>query len=147
MRKPALARLLALSLGACAASIAFAQSAASTAPLRPDFGKREFENNCAACHGANGRGQGPLTDMLRKSPPDLTQLARRNQGVLPVSRLYEVIEGSTIAAHGSRDMPVWGHDYKLQAAEYYGELPYDPEAYVRARVLALIDYLGRLQAK
>ena len=34
-----------------------------------------------------------------------------------------------------------------QAAEHYGDAPYDPEAYVRGRVFALIDYVARLQAR
>lgn len=35
-------------------------------------------------------------------------------------------------------------------AEHYGRLDamgYDPDAYVRFRILSLIDYLSRLQAK
>lgn len=44
-------------------------------------------------------------------------------------------------------MPVWGYQFRVQAGEYYGEVPYDPEVYVRTRVLALIDYISRLQAK
>ena len=49
--------------------------------------------------------------------------------------------------HGTRDMPIWGRDYKIKAAEYYMEAPYDPDAYVRARILALLEYINRLQAK
>jgi hypothetical protein len=45
-----------------------------------------------------------------------------------------------VAGHGTREMPVWG--------EYYWELPYVfSEAYVRARVLAVIEYIYRLQDK
>ena len=112
-----------------------------------DFGKREFMSNCASCHGPGGKGDGPLTDLLTKSPPDLTRLAARNGGVLPIARLYEVIDGTGVASHGSRDMPVWGLDYKTQAAEHYMEAPYDPEAYTRGRILALLEYINRLQAK
>lgn len=112
-----------------------------------DSGKREFEANCASCHGVSGKGNGPITDLLKKSPPDLTLLARNNGGVLPVARLYDVIDGAGIQAHGSRDMPVWGREYRVQAGEYYGEVPYDPEAYVRGRILVLIDYLNRIQEK
>lgn len=112
-----------------------------------DAGKREFEANCASCHGVSGKGNGPVSDLLKKSPPDLTLLAKNNGGVLPVSRLYDVIEGAGVQAHGSRDMPVWGKEYRLQAGERYGEVPYDPEAYVRGRILMLIDYLNRIQVK
>lgn len=71
-----------------------------------DAGKREFEANCASCHGASGKGNGPVSDLLKKSAPDLTLLAKNNGGVLPVARLYDVIEGAGVPAHGSRDMPV-----------------------------------------
>ncbi len=122
----------------------------STEPPRalgPAFGQREFESNCASCHGMNGRGGGPLTGFLTKSPPDLTQLAQRNGGVFPITRAYEVIEGGAVPAHGSREMPVWGQDYRIQAATYFMELPYDPEFYVRSRILALVEYLSRLQSR
>lgn len=120
---------------------------AQTKGEKIDAGKREFEAKCASCHGVSGKGNGPITDLLKKSPPDLTLLAKNNNGVLPVARLYDVIEGGDVQAHGGRDMPVWGRDYRIQAGEYYGEVPYDPEAYVRGRILMLIDYLNRIQAK
>lgn len=138
--------LLKLATGVVCATVigsAFAQAKTD----RADFGKREFESNCASCHGTSGKGNGPITDLLKKSPPDLTTLAKRNGGVFPMARLYEVIDGSGVPAHGTRDMPVWGRDYRIQAAEYYMDAPYDPEAYVRARILALLEYINRLQVK
>jgi mono/diheme cytochrome c family protein len=131
-----------------AASTAVAGAAlAQTRPEKVDFGKREFEANCAACHGVGGKGNGPITDLLKKSPPDLTVLARKNGGVFPMARLYDVIEGADVPAHGGREMPVWGRDYRVKAAEYYVDVPYDSEAYVRARILALLEYLNRMQVK
>jgi mono/diheme cytochrome c family protein len=112
-----------------------------------DLGKREFESNCASCHGLSGKGGGYAVEWLRKSPTDLTTLTKRNGGVFPVSRMYESIEGGNVASHGSRDMPVWGQDYRTKAAEYYVDVPYDPETYVRSRILALMEYINRLQEK
>lgn len=132
--------------GIAVASIAATASAQSKGD-RVDFGKREFEANCASCHGTSGKGSGPIADLLKKSPPDLTQLAKKNNGVFPIERLYRVIDGSEVPSHGSRDMPVWGRDYKIQAAEHYMDVPYDPEVYVRTRILSLLEYLNRLQAK
>lgn len=114
---------------------------------RPDVGKREFETRCASCHGVTGKGNGPVTDLLRRSPPDLTQLARSNGGILPMERLYQSIIGDAVAAHGSRDMPVWGMVYRTEAASYYGDVPYDADGYVRTRVLSLLEYISRLQAR
>ncbi|MFM1992015.1 MAG: hypothetical protein RJA99_4972 [Pseudomonadota bacterium] len=122
--------------------------AQSRAPQPRDLGRSEFESNCASCHGVQGKGDGVLRPWLTRSAPDLTALARNNGGVLPVARIYAVIEGTEQPSpHGTRDMPAWGFEYRTRAAEHYGEAPYDPEAYVRARVLALIDYLARLQAR
>lgn len=113
-----------------------------------DLGKREYDSKCASCHGAQGKGDGPNVPWLTRSPPDLTNLAKNNGGVLPVERMYEVIDGrQQVAGHGSRDMPVWGREYRIEAGEYYQDFPYDPVLYVRARILALIEYIYRLQAK
>jgi hypothetical protein len=59
-----------------------------------------------------------------------------------------VIDGrELIKIHGSRDMPIWGTRYSINAAEHYVDVPYDQEAYVRSRILILIDYLYRVQQK
>jgi mono/diheme cytochrome c family protein len=113
-----------------------------------DFGKREYTSNCATCHGVTGKGDGPYVEYLKKKPSDLTVLAKANKGVFPFQRTYDIIEGrQDVAAHGTRDMPIWGSDYRVTAAGHYIDVPYDAEAYVRTRIMALIDYIGRLQAK
>jgi mono/diheme cytochrome c family protein len=135
-------RILWLAVLAGACSIAAAQQTAQ----RLDIGKREFDNNCAVCHGRDAKGAGPYADLLKRSPPDLTTMSRRNAGVFPLSQAYDVIEGAG-PGHGGRDMPIWGQDYSIKAAEYYIDMPYDSQAYVRSRILALAEYLSRLQAK
>ena len=113
-----------------------------------DLGKREYDANCASCHGPKGMGDGPTRPYLTKSPTNLTTLAHDNKGVLPVNRLYESIDGSlTVPGHGTRDMPTWGNQYRLRAAEYYGDMDYNADAFVRVKILALIEYISRLQAK
>lgn len=126
---------------ALVSSVTYAQ------PAKVDLGKKEFQENCVNCHGTNGKGYGPYVELLRRSPPDLTQLAKKNGGILPVNRMYETIEGANVPSHGSRDMPIWGNDYRIRAAEYYRDVDYNPEAYVRARILALIEYIDRLQER
>lgn len=118
---------------------------------RPDIGKIEYDNKCAVCHGMTAKGDGGVIDLLKKAPPDLTQLSKMNGGVFPFDRVYAVIDGREfVAGHGDRDMPIWGRSYKAEgapAAEYFYDVPYNMEMYVRARILALIDYLNRLQVK
>lgn len=115
---------------------------------RTDFGKREYDANCAGCHGAKGKGDGIYKPYLTKSPPDLTVLAKNNKGVFPYERITAVIDGrQNVPGHGSQDMPIWGADYLAKSAGDYMDVPYDPELYVRSRILALTEYIERLQAK
>lgn len=120
----------------------------------PDFGQREFATNCATCHGLDAKGRGPVAGFLTKNPPDLTLLARLNGGVFPMDRVYRTIDGRDLpqgaqaaGPHGSREMPIWGRDYGMRDAEYYGDTPYDSEAMVRGRILALLEYLNRVQVR
>lgn len=139
------------SLAAAALSVflstALAQTPTESQRIPRDFGKIEFQSTCASCRGVGGKGNGPLVSLLRQSPPDLTLLAKNNQGVFPMNRLYEVIDGEGVPAHGSRDMPVWGPAYRLMDAEYYFDTEYDSKALIRARVLALLEYLNKLQVR
>lgn len=87
--------------------------------------------------------------MLRVSATDLTQLARKNQGILPVTRMYDVIQGEGVPSHGSRDMPIWGRTYLVEDAQRLIEARgnYDAAAMVRGRILMLIEYINRLQVR
>lgn len=134
-----------------ASRVALASLVASTAwaqMAKLDFGKREYDSNCASCHGAKGMGDGPYKPWLTKSPPDLTVLAKENRGVFPYQRVYDIIDGRRpVAGHGPSDMPVWGADYLAKARADYTDVAYDAEAYVRTRIVALIEYLYRLQGR
>ncbi len=136
-----------LQRGSLALVIACSGAAAWAQPAVFDPGKQEFADNCASCHGVDGKGNGPLGELLRKSPPDLTQLAKKNQGVLPINRLYAVIDGAGVPSHGSRDMPVWGREYQIDNAQQMREARghYDSAGLVRARILVLLEYISRIQ--
>jgi mono/diheme cytochrome c family protein len=121
-------------------------TATALAQAKLDLGKPEFETKCAVCHGLDGKGKGPYAEQLKNPLPDLTQLARKNGGVFPVSRTYETIEGAG-KGHGTRDMPVWGMDYTIQAAEALPDMPYNQAVYVRTRIMSLLEYLNQLQVK
>jgi mono/diheme cytochrome c family protein len=115
-----------------------------------DVGRAEYRSSCAACHGIDGKGKGSITAELKVAPPDLTGLAKQNGGVFPLSSVYEVIDGrKVIIAHGTRDMPVWGWRFSPtqleQSLRHYTQI--DPEYFVRMRILAVIDYLNRIQEK
>lgn len=116
-----------------------------------DAGKREYLNRCAVCHGPSGKGDGGALDILKVAPADLTMLSKKNGGIFPFDRVYAVIDGrQMMKGHGTRDMPIWGRELSMEGAkadEYFAGMPYDMEMYVRSRILALIDYLNRIQAR
>lgn len=134
--------LIAMSLALCSGAVLAQQ------PLT-DLGKLEYDTNCAVCHGPGGKGDGSLQPYLRVSATDLTQIAKKNQGILPVARMYDVIDGAGVPIHGTRDMPIWGRTYQVENAQNLKEARgnYDAQALVRARILTLIEYINRLQAR
>jgi mono/diheme cytochrome c family protein len=136
------ATLVAVSLALCSGAVLAQQQ-------KTDLGKLEYDTNCAICHGPGGKGDGSLRDLLRVSATDLTQLARKNQGILPVTRMYDVIQGEGVPSHGSRDMPIWGRTYLVEDAQRLIEARgnYDAAALVRGRILMLIEYINRLQVR
>jgi mono/diheme cytochrome c family protein len=68
-----------------------------------------YHTHCASCHGMSGRGDGMVGAALRTPPPDLTAIARKNDGVFPEGAVMEFIDGTRdVVAHGPRAMPVWG---------------------------------------
>jgi mono/diheme cytochrome c family protein len=122
-----------------------------------DIGKSEFQSSCASCHGMDGKGTGPVAEQLKAPPSDLTILARKNNGVFPTNAVYEAISGSkTVPAHGTREMPIWGERFNpIVNLPHYVDPSYwkmagpqqSPEVVVRTRILAVIDYLNRIQQK
>ncbi|MBL8582362.1 MAG: c-type cytochrome [Rhizobiaceae bacterium] len=130
-------RLMAMvAVGVCAAVGAKAQEMT--------YGQVEFMNSCAVCHGQSGRGDGPMADELQKRPADLTRLAERNGGEFPSLNVYSTIDGRyVIAAHGTRDMPIWGRAFREEDRETYG--PDEGEAVSSLRVEQLTRYIETLQ--
>jgi mono/diheme cytochrome c family protein len=124
-----------------------------------DAGKIEYSSGCSVCHGTDGKGAGPLAAELKTKPANLTMLAKRNGGVFPLNTVYETIDGRRpIASHGTREMPVWGQRFApspLSTTQTFIPKPTDspvlmtsdPEIVIRLRILAVIDYLSRMQEK
>ncbi len=101
------------------------------------IGQAAFMRYCALCHGLDGRGLGPLAEALSKHPPDLTQLAKNNEGKFPASRVTETIEKGGTAGHGSMRVLEW--------SKYFGEKLGDTE--VAPMILDLTLYIEGLQEK
>ena len=106
--------------------------------------RREYLNSCAVCHGTEGKGDGPLGDVLMKRPADLTQLRKQNGGEFPYWRVFAVIDGRyTVSGHGERDMPVWGRQFLEGDAKVYG--PNGGEIVTTERIHELAGYVQSLQ--
>ena len=115
-----------------------AGSSAQASAQNNDVGKTQYQSSCGSCHGIGGKGDGPVSKELKTPPADLTVLAKNNNGVFPYDRVYQMIDGrnTSIAAHGTREMPVWGYRFG------------PPEAFrFKKRILAVIDYLKTIQEK
>jgi mono/diheme cytochrome c family protein len=124
-------------------------SANALAAEKLDIGKDEYDSACAVCHGRTGKGDGPLKLQLVNRMPDLTVLAKNNNGIFPFDRVYQIIDGrQEVKSHGPREMPVWGRAFNNQTSIYFENYPpQDTESAARSRILALVEYLYRLQAK
>lgn len=122
-----------------------------------DVGKAEFLASCASCHGMDGKGKGPVSAVLKVPPADLTILAKHNNGVFPIDAVFETIDGrKEISAHGTHEMPIWGERFNpVKGLPHSVDPTYDAldpsrdlrEVVVRTRILAVIDYLNRIQQK
>jgi mono/diheme cytochrome c family protein len=101
-------------------------------------GEELFKEYCAVCHGHDARGGGPAADALKKTPADLTQLSRKNGGKFPELRVLDYIQGQgVVAAHGSRDMPIWGTIFSRLTSKSSAQM----------RINSMIKYIEQIQAK
>lgn len=93
---------------ALAALIALCTLPTLTQAQDSDMGMEIYRTYCAACHGLNAHGDGPMAPLLVLQPPDLGLITARNGGIFPVARVVMRIDGrAPLASHGSQ-MPVYG---------------------------------------
>ena len=110
-------------------------------PMRPVDGATIFRNNCAACHGLEGRGDGPVSKTLKRSVPDLTRLSQRNGGAFPAIHVRTAITfgaDDLLPTHGSKTMPIWGPTFH--------EIEFDQDL-GNVRLENITKYLESIQRK
>jgi mono/diheme cytochrome c family protein len=107
---------------------------------RPRTGQQLYTVYCAACHGADGKGNGPAAPALRAQVPDLTTLSQRAGGKFPLLKVEQSIDGEEglPVAHGTREMPVY---YEL-----FESIRRDTP-FVVQRIDLLTGYIKSLQQK
>ena len=133
-----------LTLALLAASSAATSAGDDEAPAAA----RDFRSYCAPCHGLDGKGGGPVAVVLKTAPADLTLIRQRHGGTFPFEAIYVTVEGTDMpAAHGSREMPVWGMWFTGQAVGeglLLKEAKPAAEA-ARKRIQALVRYIETIQ--
>ena len=109
-------------------------------PVDHQSGAYLFRVFCISCHGETGHGDGPVADLLKQPPGDLTRLARGEGGIFPRERVIRKIDGRlTVPAHGPSEMPIWGDALKITEGR--------DERIVRQRIEAITSHLESIQVK
>jgi len=132
---------------------------ASVRAQEAETGRAIYLENCAACHGADGRGGGARGSRLEARPADLTLLARRNGGAFSSSAVYAAIDGrKTLRAHRDNGMPIWGcrqdppadartKSSRQKSFNSFFDLPCGSGPVIRERIRAAVHYLSLIQEK
>lgn len=112
-------------------------------PVASD-GRALFQQNCAVCHGADGKGDGPMARGMVRPPQNLTLIAVRNGDVFPRARVLSTIDGYARSDLSGPGMPEFG-------ALLSGDLiPYDTGDGIQTptprKLVALVEYLETIQA-
>lgn len=137
-------KLLATGVLVLSLCVACATGGTSERNAQQTSGGEMYVQLCASCHGAAGRGDGPVALLIKTGVPDLTRIAVRNGGVFPAADVARTIDGRwDRRAHGTRDMPVWGRRL------YYSAKPEDSaeRARVDARIDELVSHLRSIQVE
>ena len=123
-----------------------------------DQGRTEFLSKCAACHGADAKGAGPMASKLKRKPADWTALAKNNNDVFPTDAIAAIVDGRGAISHRRLEMPIWGcrqgpppgprrKAYQPKPIESLLDMPCDPEEVIKKRIRAVVEYLGQIQEK
>ena len=131
-------------LGALAICIVTGNASAQS---KPSSARKDFVLLCGDCHGVDGKGNGPATQVIPGiAPADLTLLSKEHGGQFPRQEVSDIIDGrKRLPNHydPDTDMPLWGLTFQLEGREFSAE----SEAKVKARIAALVDYIEGIQQK
>ena len=128
-----------------------------------DAGKAEDPAPVARRATAPMEREGPLSSKLKAKPADLTTFAKNNNGVFPLSAVYEAIDGRPPTRLHLRFTPIWGCRHTPSSVsptrtkrkvyrqpdryESHLDLSCDPEDVIGNCVLSVVEYLRRIQEK
>jgi mono/diheme cytochrome c family protein len=109
----------------------------------PMPGKVLFQDNCIACHGASGQGNGPLAAGLTTPPADLTKIAARRGGVWPELEIMSILDGYSRSTLPREDMPVFENFLDDDMVEF--DTGNGVSMLVPRKLVAIAEYLETLQ--
>jgi len=135
-RRASLVAVAASCLALAGAALAF-----EAVTLEDYSGAELFDRFCAACHGPEAHGDGPVAATLNVAVPDLTTIGTR-YGEFPAMLIRDVIDGRGIdkRAHGTRTMPVWGYEFWVEDG---GDV--NAQRAVRDAINKLVEHLRSIQ--
>ncbi|MDA7423893.1 c-type cytochrome [Thalassococcus lentus] len=111
-------------------------------PVAQD-GQGLFMENCAVCHGANGKGDGELARGMAKAPADLTLIALRNGDSFPRAKVMSTIDGYAKSDMSGPGMPEFGD---LLSGDL---VPFDSgdglQTPTPRKLVALLEYIESIQ--
>ncbi len=98
-----------------------------------------YQAYCAVCHGKSAKGDGPMAQVLKTPPADLTHIAMRNGGRFPRQHVEQILSGENAEpGHGTREMPLWG--------PIFSQIAWDQDL-GRVRIDNVAKYLEQIQTK
>ena len=124
------------------AAVSMSADQKPTPPVLTDslVGSDLFRAYCANCHGSDSKGHGPVANVLKVSPADLTTLARRHGGKYPAALVRDTLNGARVpnpsVAHGTTEMPLWGAIFRQLDTK---------ESVAKVRVENLVKYVESIQ--
>jgi mono/diheme cytochrome c family protein len=109
----------------------------------PQDGKALFMENCAVCHGENGKGDGPLARASAKPPKDLTLIEVRHGNSFPRAKIMSIIDGYARSDMAGPGMPEFGAMLEGDLVPFDsgdGKLTPTPR-----KLVAILEYLETIQ--
>ncbi|MGP6087930.1 c-type cytochrome [Antarctobacter jejuensis] len=110
----------------------------------PSDGRALFMQNCAVCHGEDGRGNGTMARAMKKAPANLTLISVRHGDTFPRAKVMSIIDGYARSDLSGPGMPEFGALLEGDLVPYDsgdGKLTPTPR-----KLVALAEYLESIQA-